>query len=262
MRLLVMCQHCLLSGRQTTLGLAEYTDSGFFELTCPEGHKSKLRLQQPKYEVLFQLGCEAILDGYYREAVSSFAASLERFHEHALRTLLREPTGSDDLFGRAWKHVKNQSERQVGAFIFLWTSMFRDVPPVLSSDRSGFRNEVIHKGRIPKREEAVDFGQCVLEILTSMAKTLVSRFEAALLQVTFDHLREMSGVQEEDGPITTVSRVFITENAMREDKVDLVAHLRQLQEDRARVLGTGFQTTVGAEVIWTTIPLSAQKASP
>ncbi|RKR31632.1 hypothetical protein [Paraburkholderia sp. BL17N1] len=42
-------------------------------------------LRQQKYEALFQIGAYATEDGYYREPVSSFTASLERFYEFFVR---------------------------------------------------------------------------------------------------------------------------------------------------------------------------------
>jgi hypothetical protein len=38
--------------------------------------------------VLFDIGANAVVDGYYREAITSFSASLERFYEYFLGALL------------------------------------------------------------------------------------------------------------------------------------------------------------------------------
>ena len=75
-----------------------------------------------------------------------FASSLERFYEFFiklqmvnLRHLLR--TFTDE----AWKKLSNQSERQLGAFTYLYLSSLGELPPELSSKERGFRNDVIHK---------------------------------------------------------------------------------------------------------------------
>ncbi len=62
-------------------------DDGIYEATCPEGHKTYTLLQQLLFEVLFDIGAYAITDGYYREAVSSFTASLERFYEFYVKVI-------------------------------------------------------------------------------------------------------------------------------------------------------------------------------
>jgi hypothetical protein len=49
------------------------TDAGWFRIACPQGHVSNIILQVPKYELLFDLGTMALLDGYTRESVTSMA---------------------------------------------------------------------------------------------------------------------------------------------------------------------------------------------
>src|SRR5450759_1525283 len=97
----------------------EFRDDGRYELKCSFGHETTTVLQQQKFEILFEIGAHAILDGYYREAVSSFTSSLERFYEFAIRVFLEKSSKSDDLFQSCWSKVSSQSERQLGAFVFL-----------------------------------------------------------------------------------------------------------------------------------------------
>ncbi len=59
----------------------ELLDGNNYTFTCENGHKQTVLLQQQKFEMLFEVGANAILDGYYREAVSSFASSLERAYQ-------------------------------------------------------------------------------------------------------------------------------------------------------------------------------------
>lgn len=81
MRLLIPCMKCLqeLERPDEWFGRVEFRDDGCYEVVCRRGHSTVTLLQEEKYEVLFEIGVNAILDGYYREAVASFAASLERF---------------------------------------------------------------------------------------------------------------------------------------------------------------------------------------
>ena len=152
MKLVLPCFEC--SGQAIlTLERPEYNDSGLHDVTCRRGHRIIALLQDQKFEVLFDLGARAILDGYYREAVSSFTASLERFHEFAVRCLLKRSKISSAKSEEAWKSVSNQSERQLGAFVFVWLTHFGEPPAILTNNDVTFRNAVVHKGRIPTRVE-------------------------------------------------------------------------------------------------------------
>lgn len=62
--------------------LVEFRDDGLYKVACPRGHVTVTAIQEQKFEVLFDLGAMALLDGYTREAVSSMAASLECFFEY------------------------------------------------------------------------------------------------------------------------------------------------------------------------------------
>lgn len=56
--------------------IAEITDNGKYQVTCDKGHNTEVTLDNLKFELLFELGLNAIIDGYYRDAVSSITASL------------------------------------------------------------------------------------------------------------------------------------------------------------------------------------------
>ncbi len=67
--------------------LIELDQWPFYEHTCPNGHKSRMTMQNELYELLFQQAVYCIQDGYYREAVGTFHAALERFMEFATEIL-------------------------------------------------------------------------------------------------------------------------------------------------------------------------------
>jgi hypothetical protein len=102
----------------------EWQDDGRYEVTCPKGHTSITILQEQKFELLFDIGAYALIDGYYREAVSSFTSSLERFYEFFVASVLFENGIGEDVLTSTWKQVVNQSERQLGAFMFLYVREF------------------------------------------------------------------------------------------------------------------------------------------
>ncbi|HHF3271850.1 TPA: hypothetical protein ACPJ2V_004637 [Vibrio diabolicus] len=116
-------------------------------------------LNAAKYEILYDLGMNALGDGYTRESVSSFASALERFYEFFIKFQMVNTGITSELADQAWKTVSNQSERQLGAFTYLYLSSLGELPPELSSNDRGFRNKVIHKGYIPSVDEAIGFGR-------------------------------------------------------------------------------------------------------
>ncbi len=58
----------------TNLSSVGFREDGRYEMTCLKGHSSITFLQQQKFEILFDIGAHAIIDAYYREAVSSFTS--------------------------------------------------------------------------------------------------------------------------------------------------------------------------------------------
>ena len=103
----------------------EYTEEGYYILDCPQGHKTFVMLQEEKFETLFQIGAHAIYDGYYREAVSSFTSSLERFYEFCVQIFCRKHKIEDEHIIGACKFYSNSSERQFASFLFLYLIEFK-----------------------------------------------------------------------------------------------------------------------------------------
>lgn len=200
MRLIIPCMQCLLehgepNGEFSRVG---FLDNSRYEVKCSFGHETTTFLQQQKFEVLFEIGAHAILDGYYREAVSSFASSVERFFEFALQVILEKSSNSDALFQSTWKTVAAQSERQLGAFVFAWASNFGKTPELVPSKWVSFRNEVVHKGKIPTREEALQYGNVILGILRPKMLALKDKFAYEVSKVALYRLRDCR-IDSDDG---------------------------------------------------------------
>lgn len=206
MRIMVPCMQCLQEFGKPSNEFArvEFRDDGRYELTCSFGHRTTTILQQQKFEVLFEIGAYAILDGYYREAISSFSTSLERFYEFAARVFLENVSKSDTLFQNCWEKVASRSERQLGAFIFLWAHHFNEPPALLSNSQVAFRNDVVHKGKIPTRDNAINYGDSVLGILRPMLSALRSRFPEEVQKVTFYHLRDCRSESDDGRTVSTM----------------------------------------------------------
>lgn len=241
MRLIIPCMKCFQEFGMPTdeFALVEFRDDGKYKLKCSNGHEATTILQQQKFEVLFDIGAHAILDGYYRESVSSFAASLERFYEFSIRTFLSKASGSDQLFKTCWKSVSSQSERQLGAFIFLWASNFNALPALLNSSKVSFRNDVVHKGKIPTKEEAIAFGDAVLNVLRPNMLALNEHLPDSVQQVVFYHLLDAQTPGATSSPSTMCASTIVSLSAGEPShhQGDLKYHLDKLMQYRSRVNG-------------------------
>lgn len=69
----------------------------------------------------------------------------------------------------------------------LYTQTFREEPLLLSSNKEvPFRNSVIHKGNIPQKAEAIEFGNSALQIIEASLIKLKNKFPEATND-TFDY---------------------------------------------------------------------------
>src|SRR4051812_46947314 len=101
----------------TPMPIAEGRDDGGYEVTCDGGHVTRAELRNLRFEVLFELGLNGLLDGYSREAVVSFTSSLEHFYNFYWCVACFHCAVPESAATAAWKHVSNQSERQIGMFL-------------------------------------------------------------------------------------------------------------------------------------------------
>ena len=174
----------------------QVNNDGIYEVTCSKGHKSKTIINNINFEILFEYGLNAIVDGYYREAVSSITSAMERYFEFFIKTTLRSTTNDFDSISKVWKKVSSQSERQLGAYIMLYFKVFAKEPILLNQNKEvPFRNSVIHKGYIPTKEEAIDYGNSVMEIIEQSLIDLKQKFPDET-ELTFDHYGYKKSAEE------------------------------------------------------------------
>ena len=194
MRILLSCMECAMErGPQNAVyARVPVNDDKYFEYVCPNGHHNRFLVQEPRYEILFELGVNAIMDGYYREAVSSIAASLERSQEHMLRLFLKETGRTDAKIGKLFKRELKYTERQAGAFAAIWVSRFGELP--LTPDENTdvrLRNAAVHRGAIPSLEEVLQYSDRMLsDIYSNRQKTRGTKDRA--FDFELDSLRNRS----------------------------------------------------------------------
>jgi hypothetical protein len=198
----------------------EIRDDGLYSSTCDKGHRTLTVIQEQKFEVLFDFGALALTDGYPREAVTSIAASLERFYEfYVLTTCLKHDMDLAD-FQKAWKHVANQSERQFGAYLFAYLIDHNGgEPPVIDNEKpeldgvsksktktwKEFRNAVVHKGYIPSFSETIAYGNIVYLHLNELISDLKERCGDAVWKATHHHLARANKCA--DGKVITTMSI-------------------------------------------------------
>tara|TARA_B100001059_G_C17817471_1_gene576195 strand:- start:177 stop:884 length:708 start_codon:yes stop_codon:yes gene_type:complete len=175
MRIQTTCPQCISEAGTYTAFMMQsqqLIDDGIHKVVCDKGHKYTVELRAQKFEMLFDIAVNAIGDGYMREAVASFAASLERFYEFFIKYHIHSLGIDESILLNTWKEVSNQSERQLGAFTFLFLAKYNKKAQTLDSNAAGFRNKVIHKGYIPTEAEAIDFGDNVYCIIKNTVQKL------------------------------------------------------------------------------------------
>lgn len=194
----------------TPVPVAELVDDGRYQVRCEAGHLATVILDNIKFELLYDLGLNALLDRYPREAVSSFAASLERFQEFYWRVVMADSGVPADAVGQAWKAIARQSERQLGAYVAAGLVLTEAPPPLLSANRDvPFRNKVIHDGYVPTVDEATAFGDAVFGIINEGLDQLRARAVQAVQDV-YDALSpgsrpaESAQPQEEDSAVVNM----------------------------------------------------------
>jgi len=160
-------------------------DERFFKMTCPNGHHTLTVIQQPKHEILFELGMNALVDGYPREAVTSFASCLENFYEFCINQVSLHKGVDRAALDIGWKGMAKLSERQLGGFVMLWLNYFGSAPTLLSDKSRSFRNRVVHQGYIPGLDETLAFGDefvaCVASNLRDMKNHMGDDLDAIFI---------------------------------------------------------------------------------
>lgn len=176
--------------------LIEQQDDGLYHLTCHAGHETTVRLQNHKFELLLDSGGMALLDGYSLESVASITAALERFMEFYIRVIFLKHSVDNELFDQNWKKVLNASERQFGAFLFVYLLEVGKLPPFIhdfnmeSFGKDGthkkFRNKVIHNGYTPSREQVIEYGEQVFKFIHDLLYELKASSEQSIQQYTMN----------------------------------------------------------------------------
>ncbi len=172
MRVFLLCPSCdSTTADQFAVELLPKNDC-LYEIDCPNGHRFTANIFYHEFQKLFEVAVNALADDYYREAVGSFAASHERFMELFIRIVMKADGTPDDEFAKGWRKISRQSERQLGAFIILFVLEFNIQPPLLANAHIELRNNVIHQGYFPTKEECLKYGRAVVDSIRQTIQVL------------------------------------------------------------------------------------------
>jgi hypothetical protein len=183
-----------------------FNDVELPQISCPVGHVTYVSLSAERFELLFDFGAMALLDGYARESVAAFTASLERFYEFYLRVIAARHDSSL-IFKEAWKAVQNASERQLGGFIF--ARLFDGHVYRPDEKRIAFRNRVIHRGHIPTDQEVKNYGEYILSVILPILSELNSTCPDALAEAQITTYLDRNEAFPRKNIITTASHPTI-----------------------------------------------------
>ncbi|MDQ1163906.1 hypothetical protein [Flavobacterium sp. SORGH_AS_0622] len=211
----------------------ELNDKNLYEFICPKKHRSLTQLQEQKFEILFDIASLALLDGYTKEAVSTYSSSLERFFEYCILVFsLKNSVKSGDYDGM-WNLMAKQSERQLGAFLAL--CLQEGITNRIVSKKIEFRNDVIHKGYTPSSQEAIDYGQYVLSFIQNTLKELNQNSSDYLQQAINIHLTKNTNKIPKNVRLNTASMptIISLRSLNNEDygNVPLIDSLNSLKEN-------------------------------
>ena len=167
MKIKAACLLCQLEEASDWTATVELDKWPYIEMKCENGHRQRFMLSTELYELLFEQATRCLMDGYYREAIGTYNAALERFFEYAIEMMLT--TKANIEFTDFWKNISNQSERQLGAYYALWPVTFNELPTKLDTKKVELRNAVVHKGKLASRKEAEEFGEYVYNYIMAHA---------------------------------------------------------------------------------------------
>ncbi|EAR53760.1 hypothetical protein SKA34_01137 [Photobacterium sp. SKA34] len=87
---------------------------------------------------------------------------------------------------------------------------------MLSKNKINFRNEVIHKGKNSGKEQALNYGQTVLDVIRPLLSNFKNNFSESVSEAVFNHLRGC--IKDSDDGVTILSIntiISITENSKK-----------------------------------------------
>lgn len=180
-----LCVHCDIDdSKETVWANGEIHSDLFAVCTCPKGHITIAGLMTELFDILYKSAVDSYMKKCLSESVMSFAASLERAYELFTKIVLLRQSFSFDQIENYWKEIKNQSERQYGAFCFCYLFVTKQSWHS-DSKMIEFRNKVVHKGYIATSEEVQVYAKYITNSLTTIIQIIKTNFDSERSKLYF-----------------------------------------------------------------------------
>ncbi|WP_123648088.1 hypothetical protein [Lysobacter enzymogenes] len=217
--------------------VGELDDNGTIHVTCDKKHYGVVLYNSRRYEVLVKSAARAFLDGYTNEVVAVMSSALARAYEFYIRVSCRAKELSQESVDAAWKSVAAQSERQFGAFQFLYLQD-NQAPFMLDPLVTEIRNKVIHRGKIVREAEALNFAEKVFSAIRHLDDTLQSKFAGhvkaeAEREIKFQEDNVPTGIEHVTLSATTVN-VDTSKNEVIGTVTRFIEHVAAIHQSRER----------------------------
>lgn len=211
-------------------------DSNLISLcTCPKGHKLVSGLMHNLFDILYTSAVQAFLQGSFSESVMSFAASLERTYELFIKVTMLREGASLDAIDSFWKEIKNQSERQYGAFCIQYLKVTGEAWKI-NANHVSFRNNVVHKGYIATSLEVKKYAEYTTECQFKILSILHSDYKKVECQKLFFYQKDQTK--------------SMTEKVMKENNAKFYAtnHPSLLKWNHQEMSDVTFQGAIEAQI--------------
>ena len=187
--------------------------------------------------MLLESGANALLEGYTIEAASSFSSAYERYFEFAINVFCSHLSLNERHISDTFKQVSKQSERQFGAFLFLYLAVFQK-PYTLNRKITEIRNRVIHQGHIPTPEEVIEFGELIYQEIYSITQKLQAKLGSDVQNVVSASLSERNRSIPAETPRATTTGAMFYSLASAERKATFREALEGYRKAREAIYGS------------------------
>lgn len=156
---------------------------------CECGYGHKFRVLNPPFkhfELLGHAGIDAYIHGFYGEAVMDLMGATERAYEYFCQIAHHFHGRPFETFEEAWKRLGKLSERRLGWFSATWLAE-TEKPFSIPEKVVKFRNDVVHNGIVPSREQVEQFGQWAVGVIFDICEVLKSRYRESMTQCHFHY---------------------------------------------------------------------------
>ena len=213
MKLLVPCTKCVFDGKISptnppTFYLVDY-ENKICEFECDNKHKNRIFVQNESFELLYDSAIIAYCDGYNRECVLNIASALECFYEYAIGLIIYSKSGDYTDVTKFLKNIKKRSECREGAFYGICKATFNE-NLIIEEKMKNFRNDVIHNGKFPSKDDTIKYAECAFDLITSFFKLVKDNINEELFK-EYNFVNRIENTKEREKK-NNIEEVFIVDN--------------------------------------------------